>query len=786
MKKVIQILFFFLLSLVFYQGMNNSFACSDDRYGCVEVLHKVPGIDSCTITQSAVEGDFYYLNGSRLPVKLDEKSRVFSTNPQNGEKTWKSGKWTSLVYREEIKTDEANQFVIKGWGNGCDIATVTDINWYPPNRNKPVRVCRIILDPHSTNNKSCNASFSLQELDPDRAQQVRALRAEITRLSKEMEKIISKYNIDSGKLNELRIKIDESIGNLRKDLLLLESMNLDEIDLEKFSELNKDAYKVRGLVDDLKKQAGDLESDINKKIAENAEEINDFKRDLAEDFKRSEVSVEGIDLSLDFNIPPVSISPVPAFGEANSSQFDQQANEIIDRLKLELARKERLEFKKIFYAWAQGQNNLRPTILNNMISIKVKEAFLAAEKKVIKFKDQYLDSRGFFKDIKVEEHFKRIIDQELPSSIDAKDAEDLKAEINNWTGDLNERQKEVLTTVDELNTAALKLKNIKPTRVDKQNVKELAELTLSQGLNETVAAAKLSKKGGDSFNEKISEVRAYKELALQSTDFVLGLTPGVSLINDAYGLYFGETLATKEKLSLLDKGFAALGIFTLGGSHWIQSGFKVLKNIFSKGTVKGIKFVGEHFEEGLNIGKKIYEFLVKLGLKTKESITTFISAYKRVAEKFGNNIEDFTNFFSKKFGFTKKIATNEDEALKIINNLDDSKEGAWRLLNSPNAVIKEEKLTQYALNPNHPEGMHKARVFESLLGYNLSNYQGLLKQLKEGVLKTIPVEGRVDQYGARFTLDILVNGPKGEGVVRTGFIFKEGSQIPELTTLMVK
>jgi filamentous hemagglutinin len=43
-----------------------------------------------------------------------------------------------------------------------------------------------------------------------------------------------------------------------------------------------------------------------------------------------------------------------------------------------------------------------------------------------------------------------------------------------------------------------------------------------------------------------------------------------------------------------------------------------------------------------------------------------------------------------------------------------------------------------------------------------------------------------DQFGARFTVDIPVVGPRASGVVRTGWIYKAGSSAPELTTLFVK
>lgn len=102
------------------------------------------------------------------------------------------------------------------------------------------------------------------------------------------------------------------------------------------------------------------------------------------------------------------------------------------------------------------------------------------------------------------------------------------------------------------------------------------------------------------------------------------------------------------------------------------------------------------------------------------------------------------------------------------------------------AKIDPRKLTEYALNPNHPVGGNKAKVFESALGFNKSNAGDLIKQLQKGVLSNTAMAGKVDKFGSRFTVDIPVTGPTGKGLVRTGWIYKTGSSIPELTTLFVK
>ncbi len=108
------------------------------------------------------------------------------------------------------------------------------------------------------------------------------------------------------------------------------------------------------------------------------------------------------------------------------------------------------------------------------------------------------------------------------------------------------------------------------------------------------------------------------------------------------------------------------------------------------------------------------------------------------------------------------------------------------LLNAQSAQIDIRKFTEYALNPSNADGMHKARVFNSVLGYTRDNYQTLLNQIRSGILSNPAIQGRINQFGTRFTVDIMVHGPKGQALVRTGWIYDPGSQIPRLTTAFVK
>ena len=109
------------------------------------------------------------------------------------------------------------------------------------------------------------------------------------------------------------------------------------------------------------------------------------------------------------------------------------------------------------------------------------------------------------------------------------------------------------------------------------------------------------------------------------------------------------------------------------------------------------------------------------------------------------------------------------------------------LPNVEKSIINPNKLTGYALNPGHPVGGNKAKVFESALGYNQSNADNLMKQIYEKLPQNEAILGKLDQYGQRYTVDIPITGPNGNTAnVRTGWIIKTGSDVPELTTIYVK
>ena len=104
------------------------------------------------------------------------------------------------------------------------------------------------------------------------------------------------------------------------------------------------------------------------------------------------------------------------------------------------------------------------------------------------------------------------------------------------------------------------------------------------------------------------------------------------------------------------------------------------------------------------------------------------------------------------------------------------------------ALIDPQKLTSYALNPKSLKGADKAIMFEEYLGFTQQNYNLLLTQIQDKVMKSEAVLGVCDKYGQRYQVDILINGVEvgQQEVVRTGWIVKPNEDIGRLVTAYIR
>lgn len=97
------------------------------------------------------------------------------------------------------------------------------------------------------------------------------------------------------------------------------------------------------------------------------------------------------------------------------------------------------------------------------------------------------------------------------------------------------------------------------------------------------------------------------------------------------------------------------------------------------------------------------------------------------------------------------------------------------------AIIPIEKVRDYLLNPNHPTGKNKARVFASL-GISQTDAETLRGLLLKAVLRPVYFNEEVTLHGIKYTIqtEILWEGKPIRLV--TGWIVRYGESFPRFTT----
>jgi hypothetical protein len=108
-----------------------------------------------------------------------------------------------------------------------------------------------------------------------------------------------------------------------------------------------------------------------------------------------------------------------------------------------------------------------------------------------------------------------------------------------------------------------------------------------------------------------------------------------------------------------------------------------------------------------------------------------------------------------------------------------------KLPNGERAVVDLAKLRDYCLNPDHPRGRHKARVFAAALGLTADHAERLRNALLEAAVIEEAAATDRDEYGQRYVMDFTINGPAGQGRVRSSWIIRSGEGFARLTSCYV-
>ena len=104
------------------------------------------------------------------------------------------------------------------------------------------------------------------------------------------------------------------------------------------------------------------------------------------------------------------------------------------------------------------------------------------------------------------------------------------------------------------------------------------------------------------------------------------------------------------------------------------------------------------------------------------------------------------------------------------------------LPNADLAQIDPDKLRGYVLSTSHPIGRFKARFFGSL-GFRADNWQEFEEVLRiQHLTQNAQLVG-TDEYGQKYTIRAILNGPNGQSafVVSVWFVPKVGN-VPRFVT----
>ena len=109
-----------------------------------------------------------------------------------------------------------------------------------------------------------------------------------------------------------------------------------------------------------------------------------------------------------------------------------------------------------------------------------------------------------------------------------------------------------------------------------------------------------------------------------------------------------------------------------------------------------------------------------------------------------------------------------------------------KLPHADQALVDIAKLRDYSLNPLHPEGKHKARVFAAALGFSPPDAEKLRTMIIAAISTEDATSGATDEHGARYAVDFSTQGLRGMVTIRTAWIIDRGETVPRMVSCYVK
>ena len=99
------------------------------------------------------------------------------------------------------------------------------------------------------------------------------------------------------------------------------------------------------------------------------------------------------------------------------------------------------------------------------------------------------------------------------------------------------------------------------------------------------------------------------------------------------------------------------------------------------------------------------------------------------------------------------------------------------------AIVSREKLVEYLLNLDHPDGGTKAAVL-ARAGFSVDRPEALEHALRTQHLCLGANKGKPSEYGDKYDIIAPLTGPTGRVTVRSIWIIRHGERVPRLITLV--
>ncbi|MGG6296679.1 DUF6883 domain-containing protein [Leptolyngbya sp. AN02str] len=108
-----------------------------------------------------------------------------------------------------------------------------------------------------------------------------------------------------------------------------------------------------------------------------------------------------------------------------------------------------------------------------------------------------------------------------------------------------------------------------------------------------------------------------------------------------------------------------------------------------------------------------------------------------------------------------------------------------KLPNVDAAVIDLDKLRNYSLNPQHPRGKHKARLFAAILGLSAEDAELLQSYIRQAIQTHRAIPTLHDEYGQRFIVDFPLTHNTATATVRTAWNIRPTEPFPRLVSCYI-